>query len=685
MKNYTPDKLRTVVVIGHGSVGKTSLCDSLLFVGGTVDRMGKVDNGTSQFDFTNESRERKHSLSSSLGILDWKDYKINIIDSPGLADFHGATIGSIVVADGVVLVVDGTDGVEVGTLKTWDFAARSNKPLIFWVNRVDRDSTNFERVISDIRKNLAKNVVPITFPARENDVLIAIVNVLTGKAVNAEGKDIPVPDSAKDNLEMYRMQLIEAAAETDETLMESFFENETLTPEEMNSGLLKAARTRNFFPLFCGLSIPPAGQNFLLDSIPTFVPSPLESKPVSATDGDKTVEISPDPSAPFSARVFNSKVDTHMGEIVYIRVISGGISGTEDVTNTTRNSSERMGNYYFMSGGKRIDTDRLVTGDIAAVAKLKNTSPNDTLAGKGSHVILDPITFPEPVYRVAIAPKKRGDEDKMGSGLSRLAAQDPTLILRNESDIGQTTLSGMGDLHLKVMLSRLKETTGVETETFKPKIAYHETISKTAEGSYKHRKQTGGRGQYGHVFIRLEPLPRGRGFEFSSKVVGGNVPTNFIPAVEKGILEAMKNGPISNSIVVDIKAVVFDGSYHPVDSSDMAFKLAARKCFKEVMLNAGPSLLEPVVSLEVTVPEEFMGDVMSDLTTRRGRIQGIEAEGAFQVIKASIPESELFQYSNTLKSLTQARGSFSQTYEGYKPVPREIQENIMAQVETDDE
>ncbi|MCD4848192.1 MAG: elongation factor G [Candidatus Aegiribacteria sp.] len=685
MKNYTPDKLRTVVVIGHGSVGKTSLCDSILFVGGGVERMGKVDNGTSQFDFTNESRERKHSLSSSLGILDWKDHKINIIDSPGLADFHGATIGSIVVADGVVLVVDGTDGVEVGTLKTWDFAANNNKPLIFWVNRVDRDSTDFERIVSDIRKNLAKNVVPITFPARENDVLIAIVNVLTGKAVNVEGKDIPVPDSAKDNLEMYRMQLVEAAAETDETLMESFFENETLTSEEMNSGLMKAARTRNFFPLFCGLSIPPTGQNFLLDSIPTFIPSPLEAFPVTAEDGGKKVEIAPDPSAPFLARVFNSTVDTHMGEIVYIRVMSGGISGTEDVTNTTRNTSERMGNYYFMSGGKRIDTDRLVTGDIAAIAKLKNTSPNDTLAGKGSHIILDPITFPEPVYRVGIAPKKRGDEDKMGSGLSRLAAQDPTLILRNESDIGQTTLSGMGDLHLKVMLSRLKDNTGVETETFKPRIAYHETISKTAEGSYKHKKQTGGRGQYGHVFIKLEPLPRGKGFVFESKVVGGNVPTNFIPAVEKGVVEAMKNGPISNSKVVDIKAVVFDGSYHPVDSSDMAFKLAARKCFKNVMMNAGPSLLEPVVSLEVTVPEEFMGDVMSDLTSRRGRIQGIEAEGAFQVIKASIPESELFQYSNTLKSLTQARGSFSQSYEGYKPVPREIQESIMAKVETDDE
>ena len=316
---------------------------------------------------------------------------------------------------------------------------------------------------------------------------------------------------------------------------------------------------------------------------------------------------------------------------------------------------------------------------------LKNISTNDTLGQKGSKIILKPIVFPEPVYRVAIAPKERGNEDKMGSGLSVLASQDPTLILRNESEIGQTTLSGMGELHLKVMLSRLKDSTGVETKTFKPTIAYHETITKKAEGSYKHKKQTGGRGQYGHVFIRLEPLPRGAGFEFQSKVVGGNVPTNFIPAVEKGVIEAMKNGPISKCKVVDVKAVLFDGSYHPVDSSDMAFKLASRKCFKNVMMNAGPSLLEPVVNMEVTVPEEFMGDVMSDLTSRRGRIQGIEAEGAFQVIKASVPEAELFQYTSTLKSLTQARGSFVLSFEGYQPVPKDIKEKIMASVTEEEE
>ncbi len=678
--NYNSDKLRTIAVIGHGTVGKTSLCDSLLFAAGAVERLGSVDSGTSQFDYTDESRERKHSLSSSMGIVEYNGYKINIIDTPGLADFHGATIGSVTVSDGVLLVIDGSDGVEVGTLKTWDFAARNEKPLMIWVNRVDRDNADFARTLEDVRKNLRKSAIPVTFPVKENGVFSAIVNVITGKAVNADGKEIPVPDSAKDNLEMYRMQLVETAAESDDKLMESFFENETLSDEEMATGLKKAVSTRSFFPVFSGMAFPPAGQEFLLDSILALVPSPLEGSSVAATDRNKEVEIAPDPSGPFVARVFNCKVDTHMGEIVFVRVQSGCIEGTTDISNTTKNASERLGNYYFISGSSRTDANRLVTGDIVAIAKLKHTTTNDTLGLKGSKIILKPIVFPEPVYRVAIAPRERGNEDKMGTGLSVLAAQDPTLILRNESEIGQTTLSGMGELHLKVMLSRLKDSTGVETETFKPKIAYHETITKKAEGSYKHRKQTGGRGQYGHVFIRLEPLPRGTGFEFSSKVVGGNVPTNFIPAVEKGIVEAMKNGPISSSKVVDLKAVVYDGSYHPVDSSDMAFKLASRKCFKDVMLNAGPSLLEPVVNMEVTVPEEFMGDVMSDLTSRRGRIQGIEAEGAFQVIKVSVPEAELFQYTSTLKSLTQARGSFVQSFEGYQPVPRDIQEKIMAKV-----
>ena len=685
MKNYNSDKLRTIAVIGHGSVGKTSLCDALLLEGGTVERLGSVDNGTSQFDYTDESRDRKHSLSSAMGIIEHNGYKINIIDTPGLVDFHGATIGSVIVSDGVLLVVDGSDGVEVGTLKTWDFASANDKPLMIWVNRVDRDNADFKRVLEDIKKHLNKSVVPVTFSVKDNGVFTAVVNVLTGKAVDSEGKEIPLPDSAKDDIEMYRMQLVETAAETDEKLMESFFENDTLSEEEINTGLKKAVATRSFFPIFSGLAIPPVGQKFLLDSIPAFIPSPLEAPPVPATDGKKEIEITPDPSGSFIARVFNSKIDTHMGEIVFARVQSGTIEGTTDISNTTRNSSERLGNYYFVSGGERTNADRLVTGDITAIAKLKSTSTNDTLGAKGSNIILNPIVFPEPVYRVAIAPKERGNEDKMGSGLSLLAAQDPTLILRNEGEIGQTTLSGMGELHLKVMLSRLKDSTGVETETFKPRIAYHETITRKAEGSYKHKKQTGGRGQYGHVFIRLEPLPRGEGFVFESKVVGGNVPTNFIPAVEKGIVEAMKNGPISKSKVVDIKAVVYDGSYHPVDSSDMAFKLASRKCFRNVMLDAGPSLLEPVVNLEVTVPDEFMGDVMGDLTSRRGRIQGIEAEGAFQVIKASIPEAELFQYTSTLKSLTQARGSFSQSFEGYKPVPRDIQKKIMAAAEEEEE
>ncbi len=674
-----------MAVIGHGSVGKTSLCDAMAFAAGSIERLGSVDQGTSHFDYSDESRRRKHSLSSSFGILEHDGCKVNVIDTPGLADFYGETISAVSVSDGAVLVLDGADGVEVGSLKTWDFTASERVPVMVFVNHVDQDNADFQRVLSEATDALGKGLVPVVFPVYEGGALSCLVNVRTGKAIDRDGKEMEVPSSAADDLETYRMQLTEAAAEADEELMERYFENEGLSEEEMDGGLRKAFAERSFFPLFSGLAVPPMGEVFLMDAIVDLVPSPLERRPVPAKEGDREVEVPPAPDGPFVARTFSSKVDPHMGEIVFARVLSGGIEGTADVTNTNHNGSERLGNYYFMSGPNRKDAERLVTGDLVAMAKLKGTTTNETLAGKGFGGVLEPIGYPEPVYRVAIAPVKRGEEDKMGSGLARLSAQDPTFILRNEAEIGQTTVSAMGDLHMNVMLSRLKEMTGVETETFKPRIAYHETISKTAEGQYKHKKQTGGRGQYGHVFLRLEPMPRGEGFEFESRVVGGNVPTKYIPAVEKGVAEAMKKGPISKSTVVDVRAVVYDGSSHPVDSSDMAFKLAASKCFKEVMMSAGPMLLEPVMRMEITVPEDFMGDVMGDINSRRGRIQGIEAEGSFQVIKATVPEAELFQYTSTLKSLTQARGSFTQTFEGYEPVPRDVQEKVMAESREEEE
>lgn len=685
MKNYSSEKLRTIAVIGHGSVGKTSLCDALYFVGGGTERLGSVNNDTSHFDHSPESRERKHSLASSIGIIECNNHKINLIDTPGLADFYGDTIGSLAVADGAVLILDGTDGVQVGSLKTWTYALKYNLPLIIWVNRVDREGADFNRAISDAQKSLNKSVIPFVFPIINNGRFAGLIDVLAEKAIDSSGKDISVPADFQDELQTYRMQIMEAAAETDDELLEKYFETETLSQSEIETGIQKAIVSRSIFPAFCGHSVPPAGQQFLLNALVAYMPSPLERSPETALEGDSETEVKPDSTGKFCARTFSTKADAHMGEIIFIRVLRGSINGTTDIVNTSVNSSERLGNYYLINGANRIDTDSLSTGDIAAVAKLKSTHTNDTLAAKGSKLVLTPISFPEPVYRVAIATKKRGDEEKMGGTLSRISSQDPTFIFKNEAEIGQTTVSGMGELHLNVILGRLKNQTGVETETFKPRIAYHETISKTASGSYKHKKQSGGRGQYGHVFIRLEPLPRGDGFEFNSEVVGGNVPTNFIPAVEKGVIEAMKSGPISKSKVVDLKAVVYDGSFHPVDSSDMAFKIASVKCFKDVMMNAGPSLLEPIVMLEVMVPDEFMGDVMGDLNTRRGRIQGIEAEGTFQVIKASVPESELFQYSSTLKSISQARGSFTQTFIGYEPVPKDIREKVMAEVQSDEE
>jgi len=676
--------LRSLAVIGHGSVGKTSLCDAVLFAAGAVERLGSVAEGTSVFDFSVESREREQSLSASIATCEWRDHRITLIDTPGFADFYGETIGAIAVCDGAVLVLDGSAGVEVGSLQTWNFAAKASVPTFIWVNRLDKENSDFDRVVDRARDALNRRIIPFTFPFSSGTGFGGVIDVLSGKAFDSGGAAVQVPEAERGRLEAWRKELVESAAETDEALMESFFANDALTPEELSKGLKAAVASRQLFPVFAGTSTPPCGQALMLDAAVELLPSPLDRRP-EEVEGDSESPVRPDPEGPFVARVFRTTLDRHLGDMVYFRVLRGGIEGSTDVQNSTRNSTERLGSYYFVSGARRIDTTKLVTGDISAAAKLKATSTNDTLCDRQRQVRLRPISFPEPVYRAAIAPKRRGEEDKMGAGLARLTAQDPTLVFRNESEIGQTTVSGMGEQHLAIMLTRLKDLFGIEAELSKPRIAYHETVSKVASGQYKHKKQTGGRGQYGHVFMRIEPRPRGEGFEFSSEVVGGTVPTKFIPAVEKGVTETLDRGPISGSRVVDVKAVVYDGSSHPVDSSDMAFKLAASKCFKQLMLQAGPQLLEPVMSLEITVPEEFMGDVIGDINSRRGRILGMEAEGGFQVIKATAPQAELYQYTSSLRSLTQARGSFSATFSHYEPVPKEIQERIMAETAQEEE
>ncbi len=682
MKNYSPEKLRTVAVLGHGSVGKTSFCDAVLFAGGGSERLGSVDEGTSVFDYTSESREKKHSFGSSIATLDWNDIKINIIDTPGLADFHGETIGAISASDMAILLLDGKDGVEVGSFKTWNFAKTADIPVFIYVNRVDRENANFDRVVEQAKEMFNKHVVPVVFPVMDGDSFTGVVNAITRKAFDASGKEIEVPESAKEQCEDYRMQLIEEAAEADEELMEIFFANETLTAEELKKGIKLAVKNRGMFPLYCGVSIPPVGQRFVLDAIVEYAPSPLEATPAPVIDGDP---VQPDPKGGFVARAFSTKHDKHVGDMVYLKILRGSVEGSHEAINIARHQTERLGNYYYMNGSSREDASKMVAGDIIAVAKLKGTITNDVLCDKNNQVKLVPISFPSPVYRAAIRAKKRGDEDKMGAGLHKLGAMDPTFITRNEGNIGQTTVNGMGELHLMTMLARLKEMSGVEAELFKPKIAYQETITRKANGAYKHKKQSGGRGQYGHVLMRIEPTARGEGYVFASEVSGGNVPTKYIPAVEKGVVEAMHKGPISGSEVIDVKAVVTDGSAHAVDSSDMAFKLAASKCFQNLMMEAGPVLLEPIMTLEITVPDDYMGDVMGDVNSRRGKIQGMEAQGGFQVIKAAVPQAELYQYTSSLRSLTQARGSFTQVFSHYEATPREVQKKIMEDYQKDED
>ncbi len=682
MKNYNSEKLRTVAVLGHGSVGKTSFCDALLFAGGGCERLGSVDDGTSVFDYTSESREKKHSFGSSMATLDWNGVKVNIIDTPGLADFHGETIGAISASDMAIILLDGKDGVEVGSFKTWRFAKTADIPVFIYVSRVDRENANFDRVVEQAKEMFNKHVVPVVFPVMDGDTFIGVVNAITRKAFDASGNEMEIPESAKEQCEDYRMQLIEEAAEADEELMDIFFANETLTAEELKKGIKLAVKNRGMFPLYCGASMPPVGQRFVLDAIVEYAPSPLEATPAPVIDGDPVL---PDPKGGFVARAFSTKHDKHVGDMVYLKILRGSVEGSHEAINIARHQTERIGNYYYMNGSSREDANRLEVEAVLAVAKRKGTITNDVLCDKSDQVKLVPISFPNPVYRAAIRATKRGDEDKMGAGLHKLGAMDPTFITRNEGNIGQTTVNGMGELHLMTMLARLKDMSGVEAELFKPKIAYQETITKKANGAYKHKKQSGGRGQYGHVLMRIEPTQRGEGYVFSSEVSGGNVPTKYIPAVEKGVVEALHKGPLSGSEVIDVKAVVTDGSAHAVDSSDMAFKLAASKCFQNLMMEAGPILLEPIMALEITVPDDYMGDVMGDVNSRRGKIQGMEAQGGFQVIKAAVPQAELYQYTSSLRSLTQARGSFTQVFSHYEATPREVQKKIMEDYQKDED
>jgi elongation factor G len=686
-KEYTIDKIRNIAVIGHGGSGKTTLTESLMFVAGAATRIGRIEDGSTISDYHADEIERKISINAAVLHADWQGTKINILDTPGYSDFTGEVLSSLRVADLAVVVIKAVEGVEVGTEIVWNYAKSLNVPALLAVNKIDNENAEFDHAVATAKERFGHDAVLVQFPVNQGLPFDTVVDVLKMKVLkysrdgSSKFTESDIPANLKEKTEQLHEELIEKIAETDEALMNKFFEDGTLKDVDLENGFRIALLSRKIFPIFCISASQGIGTGPLMSFITTYGPSPKDRGKVQATNPNdkKEIEVESDVVKEPSFFVFKTVSEEHVGELSFFRVYSGIITAGLDLVNQSNGKSERLGQLFVMNGKERSEITKLVAGDIGAAVKLKDTHTNNTLSSRAFPVVYTPINFPDPVIRMAIHSRSKGDEDRMANGLHSLHEEDPTFIITVDGQLSQTVIAGQGELHLLIVTKRLKLKYGVDVDLTEPKIPYKEAIRATASDvEYKHKKQTGGRGQYGHVHIKIEPKPRGAGFEFEDAVVGGVVPGRFIPAVEKGIVEVMQKGVLAGYEVVDLKVTIFDGTYHAVDSDEHSFKIAGAMAFRKGVMEAKPVLLEPINIIEVTVPEEYMGDVMGDLSGRRGKIQGMEAEGHFQKIKASIPMSEIHKYSTILRSMTQGRGVYKTRFSHYDEMPREAAEKVIA-------
>ena len=679
--SHTTEQIRNVALSGHSGTGKTTLAEAMLFNTGRINRMGRIEDGTTISDYDKGEIERQVSLKVSLLNGDWNSHHFNIIDTPGYADFIGEAKAALRVADGTIVVVDAVSGIEIGTERIWNYAKEYRIPRLLFINKMDHSNIDLGRNLELARERLGRGVVQIHHPVKSGEGFDQIVDLvqmklLTYKDGKVDTGDIP-SDIAPQTQDLHE-QLVEAVAETDEELMEQYFNDGEFTPDQLGAGLRKAIAKLDLFPVCVGDARNNIGVDKLMDALIAYFPSPTNSAGLQFKDeGDDEVRLQGSESSPLATLVFKTIAEQHVGELTLLRLYAGSLKSGDEVSNPSKKSNERIGQIYFLNGHERMEVDRATAGDIIALVKLKNTHTGDTLVEKGGSLVLPGISFPEPLICVAITTKEKGNEERMATGLSQLHEEDPSLVIRYDGEIRQHLMLTQGELHLSTIIQRLTERFGVKVNTESPRIPYRETIRGNAEGHYRHKKQTGGRGQFGEVFLRIGPRGRGEGFEFENEVVGGNIPSNFIPAIEKGILETLARGPLSGYQVVDVNATVYDGKYHAVDSDEISFKLAGSNAFKDAFLRAKPILLEPIYSLEVTVPEEFMGDVMGDLSSRRGRISGMDADGHFQIIHAEVPLAEIDRYATTLRSMTQGKGMHSQKFERYEEVPGDIMQRIV--------
>ena len=678
---HTIEQIRNVVLAGNSGSGKTSLVEAALFVTGKLNRMGRVLEGTTVTDYDSEEIERQISLKTSLAATEWDNTHFNLLDTPGYADFAPEVTSAARVADSSVIVLESVSGVDVGTERAWRYAEKIGLPRLIFVNKMDRPEIELEVLLDQIKTRFGRQAVPIQHPVNCGDGFDKLIDLASMKILtyrDGKAQDGDLPSEHETTAQQLHEQLVEAVAETDEELMEKYFGDGELSAEDLKDGMRKAVLQGELFPVLYGDAFNAVGVDALLNALSDYFPSPAESQRLSL-DGQELVAS---PGEPLAAFVFKTLAEQHVGELSLARVFSGSFKPGDEVTNSTENASERIGQIFELRGHERNEIDVASAGDIVALVKLKNTHTGNTLCSKANQLTLPGVEFPAPLIHVAVEPEEKGSEERMATGLAQLRQEDQSFIFRYDNEIRQSVLQAQGDLHLETILKRLKERYGVTVLTQTPRIPYRETIRGSSEGHHRHKKQTGGRGQFGEVFIRMAAKPRGEGFEFINSVVGGSIPSNFIPAVEKGLQEALVEGPISGSQVVDVAVDVYDGKHHTVDSDEVSFKLAASHAFKDAFLKARPVLLEPIYRLIITVPEEFMGDVMGDLTSRRGRINGTEADGHFQVITADAPLSEIDRYATTLRSMSQGKGTHTQELDRYENVPGDVQAKIIEEAST---
>ncbi len=690
MARFEVEKIRNVVVIAHGGAGKTSLVEAMLFDAGSTDRLGNVEDGNTITDFEPEEIERKISISSSIAFCDWKGYRINIIDTPGFINFLEDTRGCLKAVDGAIVIVSAISGVKAETQKIWKYASDFELPRIVFVNKMDKEAANFLRALGEIEKAFEVDALALQLPIGSGESFEGIVNLINMKAykfVNGKEEEIEMPFNMVKQVEEYRKILVEKIAEADDVLLEKYLEGGSLGEEEIVKGIKEGSLTKRFVPVICGSGLKNLGIPTLLDTLILCLPSPLEMSRISPIKGKNPkngteIERKPVETDPFSAYVFKTIADPYAGRLSIFRVYSGVISADSSVLNTTTGAKERIGQVFYIMGKKQIPAQKLGPGEIGVVSKLKETYTGDTLSDESNPIIFEKVRFADPIISYAIAPKSKGDEEKVSLSLSKILEEDPTLRFHRDEETKEMILSGMGQVHLEVTLERLKRKFGVEVLMKTPKVPYRETIKVSARAQGKYKKQSGGRGQYGDCHIEIEPLPRGGGYEFVDKIVGGAIPRQYIPAVEKGIVETMQEGVIAGYPIVDLKVTLFDGSYHTVDSSEMAFKIAASMALKKAVQEAKPVLLEPIMKVEVITPDETLGAVIGDLNSKRGRVQGVEPQaGGNQKITAFVPMAEMLTYANQLHSLTSGRGLYSMEFSHYEEVPSHLAQKIIAERE----